>query len=88
MTLLSFMLVGVITVGSRITLAYVVGALLTLGPFDHVIVTALHVVVGVLFGASVGYAAFGGMLVTVTAGNFVGGLGLVTLTHVVQAESA
>lgn len=28
------------------------------------------------------------MLVVVTAGNLVGGLGLVTLTHVVQAVSA
>jgi formate/nitrite transporter FocA (FNT family) len=87
-TLLSFLLAGVNRVGSRITLAYVVGALLALGPFDHVVVTALHVFVGALFGAPVDYGGFVGLLVVVTAGNVAGGLGLVTLTHVVQAMGA
>ncbi len=87
-TLLSFLLVGVNQVGSRITLSYTVGVLLALGPFDHVMVTALHVFIGVLFGIPVEYGAFVGLLVVVTVGNFVGGLGLVTLTHIVQAVGA
>jgi formate/nitrite transporter FocA (FNT family) len=84
-SLLSFLLLGTNRVGSRITLAYVVGFLLAIGPFDHVIVTALHLLFGLFFGASIEYARVGSMLAIVTLGNFVGGLGLVTFTHVAQA---
>jgi len=83
--LLSFLFLGVNSVRGRISMAYIVGFLLALGPFDHVIVTALHVVFGIRFGADVRYGAFAGVLVVVTAGNLVGGLGLVTLTHVARA---
>lgn len=86
--LLSFLLEAVDTVGSRITLAYVVGVLLTLGPFDHVVVTILHVIFGILLRASVGLGALAETTAIVTAGNLVGGLGLVTLTHVAQVKGA
>ena len=42
-TLLSFLLQAVNSVDSRIIAAYMVGFLLTLGPFDHVVVISLHV---------------------------------------------
>lgn len=87
-SLLSFLLEGVNSVSSRITMAYIVGVLLTLGPFDHVIVTALHVFFGILFGAAVSYGALVEIIIIVTLGNFVGGLGLVTLTHIAQARGA
>ncbi|WP_409025364.1 formate/nitrite transporter family protein [Halalkalicoccus salilacus] len=87
-SLLSFLLESVNSVSSRITMAYIVGFLLALGPFDHVIVTALHVFLGILFGAAVGYGALAQIIVIVTAGNLVGGLGLVTLTHIAQARGA
>lgn len=87
-SLLSFLLQGVNSVGSRIFMAYVVGFMLSLGPFDHVVVTALHVFFGILFDAEVGYAALAEVIAITTAGNLVGGLGLVTLTHVVQAVGA
>nr|WP_111298530.1 formate/nitrite transporter family protein [Paracoccus saliphilus] len=85
-TLLSFLLQAVNSVGSRIALAYMVGVLLAIGPFDHVIVTALHVLFGIFFDARVGIEDFVRCLLIVTAGNLVGGLGLVTLTHIAQAE--
>jgi formate/nitrite transporter FocA (FNT family) len=87
-TLLSYLLEAVDTVASRILVAYVVGVLLTLGVFDHVIVTMLHVVFGMFLGANI---ALGELAVTtgvITAGNLVGGLGLVTLTHVAQWKGA
>jgi formate/nitrite transporter FocA (FNT family) len=87
-SLLSFLLVAVETVGSRMWLAYVVGFLLALGPFDHVVVTVLHLYMGALFGASVGVDTLVTVTVVVTAGNFIGGLGLVTFTHVTQAMGA
>ena len=87
-SLLSFLLVSVESDGSQLALAYVVGVFLALGPFEHVIVTALHVFLGVLFGAGVGPGRFATVVGVVTAGNFVGGLGLVTFAHVAQAAGA
>ncbi|MDS0477440.1 formate/nitrite transporter family protein [Natrinema sp. 1APR25-10V2] len=87
-SLLSFLLEGVNTVGSRITLAYIVGFLLALGPFDHVIVTAIHVFFGMLFDPVIGYRTLLETIAVATAGNFVGGLGLVTFTHVAQVRGA
>jgi Zn-dependent protease len=87
-SLLSFLLQSASTVGSRIAMAYLVGVLLALGPFDHVIVTALHVVFGMFAGAPIGYGALTETILVVTAGNVVGGIGLVTLTHVAQAVGA
>ncbi|HMB50798.1 MAG TPA: formate/nitrite transporter family protein [Natronoarchaeum rubrum] len=87
-TLLSFMLAAVDSTGSRILIAYFVGFLLTLGPFSHVIVSILHVTFGIAFGAPIGLAELARTTVVVTAGNLVGGLGLVTLTHVTQAMGA
>ncbi|WP_232688545.1 formate/nitrite transporter family protein [Halobacterium zhouii] len=87
-SLLSFLLAAVESSGSRLVMAYVVGFLLALGPFSHVVVTALHVFFGILFGANIGFVALAEMIGIVTAGNFVGGLGLVTLTHVAQAKGA
>jgi formate/nitrite transporter FocA (FNT family) len=83
-SLLSFMLHGVDTVGSRITVAYVTGFLLALGPFDHVVVTVLHIVFGMMTGATISYSALVEIVVVATTGNLVGGLGLVTFTHVAQ----
>ncbi|QLG62968.1 formate/nitrite transporter family protein [Halorarum salinum] len=83
-SLLSFMLASVDGSMARIAVAYVVGVLLTLGPFDHVVVTVLHVLFGVLVGAEVGVGALAATTAVTTAGNLVGGLGLVTLSHVAQ----
>lgn len=86
--LLSFLLEAVNSVGSRIALAFVVGFLLAVGPFDHVIVTVLHLFLGILFGAPVGFGTLGVIMAITTVGNLVGGVGLVTLSHVAQAKGA
>ena len=86
--LLSFMLEAVDSVASRIAISYVVGVLLTLGVFDHVVVTILHVLFGVFLGANIGLAALAQTTVVVTAGNLVGGLGLVTVSHIAQVQGA
>lgn len=87
-SLLSFLLVAVNSAGSRLVLAYVVGFLLALGPFDHVIVTVLHVLFGILSGIPIGYGTLAAIAVVATAGNFVGGIGLVATTHIAQAIGA
>ena len=63
----------------------IVFGIVALGPFKHVIVTTLHLFFGILFGATIGLGTVATLVVVVTAGNFVGGIGLVTLTHVTQA---
>ncbi|MFC6940529.1 formate/nitrite transporter family protein [Salinirubellus sp. GCM10025818] len=87
-TLLSFLLGTTDSIGSRMALAYVVGFLLALGPFDHVVVTALHVLFGMLFGAPIGPLEAVETTAIVTAGNLVGGIGIGTSTHIVQARGA
>jgi formate/nitrite transporter FocA (FNT family) len=82
---LSFLLVSVDSDGNRLSLAYIIGALLALGPFGHAVVTVVHLFLGVLFGAGITATRFVTVVSVVTAGNFVGGLGLVTFAHVMQA---
>lgn len=85
---MSSLLVAVESVGSRMALAYAVGFMLAIGPVDHVVVTLLHVSSGILYGAPVGAQALATIGLVVTAGNLVGGVGLVATTHVVQAIGA
>ncbi len=86
--LLSFLLAGAGSTLSRIVLAYVVGFLLALGSFDHVVVTMLHVLFGIALGAEVGFGEFFAVMGIVTAGNLVGGIGVVTMSHVAQVKGA
>ena len=87
-TLLSYLTDAVNSVGSRMVIALLGGFLLAIGPFDHVIVTVLNVFFGMLFGAHIDYGTLAVIAAVVTAGNLIGGLGLVTLTHVAQAKGA
>ena len=86
-TLMSYMLVAVDSSIARIVIAYVVGVLLALGPFDHVIVSGLHILYGVWESDAVSYADFGLSLLLSTLGNLVGGLLLMTFTHAARAKS-
>lgn len=88
LTLLSYLLHAVSSSGSRIVLAYLVGVFLALGPFDHVVVSALHLLAGLWLGAGITYADVGTNVLLATAGNLLGGLLLMTLTHTAQAKEA
>lgn len=81
--LLSFLLEGSNSVGGRVATVYLVGFLLAFGPFDQVIVTGLHVFFGILC-----FAELVTVMGVVTAGNLVGGVRLVMLSHVAQAKGA
>ncbi len=85
-TLLSYMLEAVDTVVARVLLAYLVGFFLALGPFDHVVVSALHVLFGVWNSNAVGYTDLFTNIGLATAGNLAGGLLLITLTHTAQVK--
>jgi formate-nitrite transporter family protein len=84
LSLLSYMLHATDTVVARILLSLLVGFLLALGTFDHVVVSVLHILFGIGLGASVGWTDLLFNLVLATAGNIVGGVLLMTLTHTAQ----
>jgi formate-nitrite transporter family protein len=86
LTLLSYLLHGARSTGGRILVAYMVGFLVALGPFDHVVVSALHLLYGVWLGGPLGYGDVGQNIALSTVGNLVGGLLLITLTHTAQVR--
>ncbi|MFP3882053.1 MAG: formate/nitrite transporter family protein [Actinomycetota bacterium] len=86
-TLLSYLLNATDSVAARILVTYMAGFFLALGPFEHVIVSALHLLFGVWLGWG---ATYGDVVVNIgisTAGNVAGGLLLITLTHTAQVKS-
>lgn len=88
LTLLSYLLHAVTSSASRIALAYLAGVFLALGAFDHVVVTALHLLAGIWLGAQVTYPELALHILLVAAGNLVGGVLLMTLTHTAQVKGA
>jgi formate-nitrite transporter family protein len=87
LTLLSYMLNAADSSGSRSAVAYIAGVFVAAGPFDHVVVSALHLVFGVWFGTG-DYGTVGANMGIAAAGNLVGGLVFVTLTHTAQVRAS
>lgn len=83
--LLSFLVIAAETSGARATAAYAVGVLLALGPFEHVVVSMLHVLFGLVIGADLSALHILKVGAISLAGNVIGGIGLVTLSHAAQA---
>ena len=86
LTMLSYLLEASDSVMARVSVAYMVGFLLALGPFDHVVVSALHLVFGLWLGGQIGYGDVFQNLALSAAGNLTGGLLLITLTHTAQVR--
>ena len=84
-TVMTWMVEGVGTVGGRIVVAWIAGVLLALGGFNHVIVVTLELIFGMRFGADVGLGDVGLNFAIAAAGNFVGGMLFVTMTRTSQA---
>jgi formate/nitrite transporter FocA (FNT family) len=84
-TVMTWMVEGVGTVGGRIVVAWAAGALLALGSFNHVIVVTLELIFGLRFGADVGTGDIALNFAIAAAGNLIGGLLFVTLTRTSQA---
>ncbi len=87
-TVMTWMVEGVGTVGGRIVVAWIAGVLLALGGFNHVIVVTLELIFGMRFGADIGFGDVGLNFVIAAAGNLIGGMLFVTLTRTSQAIGA
>ena len=74
--------------GVRIVMAWLVGALIALGAFNHAIVSTIELVFGMRYGADIGVDQLLSNLGLSVAGNLVGGLLLVTFARSAQALGA
>lgn len=70
----------------RVVVAWIAGAILALGSFNHVIVVTLELIFGYRYGARFNWAFIAGNFGIAAAGNFVGGVGLVTLNRLTQGK--
>jgi len=86
-TLMTWMVEGMREVGVRIAAAWIAGALLALGSFNHVIVVTLELIFGQRYGADFGWGDIGTNFVVAAVGNLVGGVLFVTLTRTGQARA-
>ncbi len=86
-TAMTWFVEGQARMGVRIVVAWIAGALLALGGFDHVIVATLELVYGIRFGAAIPWHFVVGNFFLAAAGNMLGGIGLVTLNRLTQGKS-
>jgi formate/nitrite transporter FocA (FNT family) len=89
MTLMTWFVEGTAeSMGVRIVMSWIVGALILLGTFDHAIVSTIELVFGMRYGADVSVSDLFSNLGLALAGNLVGGLVLVTVARSAQAFAA
>jgi formate/nitrite transporter FocA (FNT family) len=89
MTLMTWFVEGAAeSMGVRILMSWVVGALIALGTFNHAVVSTVELVFGLRLGADAAVADLFRNLGLAVAGNVVGGLLLVTLARSAQAFAA
>lgn len=87
-SLLSFLAIASRGTTGRVLVAWMVGVLLALGPFDHVVVSILHIGFGLTGEAEVSWLHAAAIGAVALLGNLIGGVGLVTLSHAAQAKAA
>jgi formate-nitrite transporter family protein len=87
-TAMTWFVEGSETMGGRILLAWIVGSLLALGSFNHVIVATIELLFATRYGGHVGWGHLFGNFGIAFAGNMLGGLLFVTLTRFGQALGA
>jgi formate-nitrite transporter family protein len=86
-TAMTWFVEGQASAGIRVTVSWIAGAILALGAFNHAIVVSIELFLGIRFGADVPWRFLFENLLVATAGNMVGGIGLVTLNRFTQAKS-
>jgi formate/nitrite transporter FocA (FNT family) len=87
-TLMTWLVEAADTIGVRITVGWIGGALLALGHFNHAIVITLEGFFGIRYGSTLGWSDLFSNLGVAVAGNLVGGVLFVTLTRFGQAAGS
>ncbi len=86
-TLMTWIVEGVQHLVVNVICAWIVGSMLALGHFNHVIVVTIEYFFGLRYGANVGWEDALSNFGVAAVGNVVGGLLFVTLTRIGQATS-
>jgi formate/nitrite transporter FocA (FNT family) len=86
-TMMTWFVEGQDSMGVRVAVAWMCGVLLALGSLNHVIVVTLELIMGIRYGAPVGWGDMFDNFFTAMAGNLVGGVLFVTLNRFNQAKS-
>jgi len=86
-TAMTWFVEGQLSMLVRLVVAWVAGALLALGAFNHVIVVTIELIFGIRFGADIPWTFVLGNFGLAAAGNIVGGIGLVTLNRLTQGRT-
>jgi formate/nitrite transporter FocA (FNT family) len=86
-TAMTWFVEGHESVGIRISIGWIAGAILALGSFNHVIVVTLELIFGKRYGAHIPWSFVIENFFVAAAGNMIGGIGLVTLNRFTQAKS-
>jgi len=84
-TVMTWMVEGVGTVGGRIVVAWIAGVMLALLSLNHVIVVTLELIMGMRLGADISGGDVALNFAIAAAGNLAGGFVFVTLTRTSQA---
>ena len=89
MTLMTWFVEGAAeSMGVRIVMSWIVGALIALGTFNHAVVSTIELVFGMRYGASVSLGDLFPNVGVAIAGNAAGGLLLVTFARSGHAFAA
>ena len=86
MTAMTWFVEGQESMLVRVVVAWAMGAVIVLGYFNHAIVETLELIAGKRFGAPIPTAFVVGNFFLATAGNMLGGIGLVTLNRLTQGK--
>ncbi len=87
MTILTWLLLAAEGIGPRLVLIWLIGTLIILGEFTHVIISGAEVFLADFLGDEVATAAWlGGNFWPILAGNVIGGVIFVTLLQYVQVQ--
>jgi formate/nitrite transporter FocA (FNT family) len=87
MTAMTWFVEGQESTGVRVAVGWIVGGIIVLGSFNHVIVDTLLLIAGYRYGAHYHWIFILGNFALATAGNMLGGIGLVTLNRFTQGKS-
>jgi formate/nitrite transporter FocA (FNT family) len=86
MTLMTWFVEGAAdSMGLRVVMAWLVGALIVLGSFNHAIVSTVELVFAMRYGGPIPWSGLFRNLGLSVGGNLVGGLALVTFARSAQA---
>ena len=86
-TAMTWFVEGQESVGVRVAVAWIVGFIIVLGSFNHVIVDTIELIFGYRFGAHLSWLFILGNFGLAAAGNMLGGIGLVTLNRFAQGKA-